>query len=254
MNQALAHYLAQIDQVRTMAKITVGVDTQWPGLESLDTTYRKVLTEEPANMDEAQDLLAPLRSPESGSDRPRPPINGARRRKSTLGSTPLPPLYSFGFKPWPRRTSLDPSGTTQVDPIRKVELTLDYAHDQRQEMVTRRNQATRQLQNMIGEIDAMVKQKDAVRTWTKSALDQGNSRAKMGRVKDRVYDTLVRSVLSPLFRGVFGVFWLARWAWALKNPASRTNAQSPLSSNPMGVCFFCASLIGLVAFFYYLGE
>jgi len=264
VNDNMRHFLAQIDQVRTVAKVSAEVDMVWPNIEMLQKSYFRR-----SSVDDYGDGQDRTTSP-NGNDRSimmnvrtNPP-----KRKGTL-SNPLPSLFNYGIKPWPRRSSLDPSGSTRVDPIRRLELTVGNVRGQRETLIRRRGETTRELQSMIGRIDALIRQKDAVRTWTKAALEQnrslqhtvdtllrqirGDSRARMGRVKDRIYDTLVRRLLSPLFRGVFGVFYMGRWVWSLRSPHSRGERYRGLRNAPWGVWGFGAVMVGLVAFFYYIG-
>jgi len=283
VDENMRHFLSQIDQLQYVAKISAEVDTVWPDLERLQTAYNHRSRGEIAGDDE--DTVAPLRASRDGSigldkgpdkrlanglpngnARPRAP-----RRKTTF-SNPLPPIYNFGIKPWPRRSSLDPTGTNRVNPVRRMELTLEHARSQGEDMLRRRGDTTRELQSMIGRIDALIRQKDAVRSWTKAALEEnrflqytvdslhrqirGDSRARMGRLKDRIYDTLVRQILSPLFRGIFGVFHVGRWVWSLRSSSSRQRYGSGvrgLKNMPWGVWGFGAVVVGLVAVFWYIG-
>lgn len=245
IDDSFRHYLAQIEQVRTVAKVSADVETVWPDVDTLKRSFSV-----------------------EGGESTGEFVRNTPRRKSTL-STPLPSLFNFGIKPWPRRATLESDGITRVDPVRRVELTIDRARSQRETMGRRRVGVTRELQSMIGRIDALIRQKDAVRSWTKAASEQnrslqhavdtlhrqirGDSRARMGRMKDRVYDTLVRRLLSPLFRGVFGVFYMGRWVWGLRSPHGRVESVRGLRGAPWRVWGSGAVIVGLVAFFYFIG-
>ena len=272
IDDSMRHYLSQIDQMRTVAKVSAEVDTVWPELERLQAAYLHRRSAD--GLGENQDVLSGLRGPRDDSPAlDRRSVTGTIRsqpkRKGTL-STPLPPLYNSGINPWPRRSSIDSTGTSRVNPIHRVELTLNHARSQGEDMFRRGGETTRELQSMIGRIDALIRQKDAVRSWTKAALEQnrslqhavdslhrkirGDSRARMGRLKDRIYDTLVRRLLSPLFRGVFGVFYIGRWIWSLRSSNSRQqHGVRGLKDAPWGVWGFATVIVALVGFFYYFG-
>jgi len=271
-DDSMRHYFAQVNQVQRVAKVSAQVDLVWPDLQGLQHTYAPYSKSD--GQGEDKDNLAPLRGPRSNplSER-RQSMNGNARpnpskRKATM-QIALPQIIGFGMTPWPRRSSLDPTGTSRVDPIRRLELTLDHARSQGDDMLRRRAETTRELQSMIGRIDALIRQKDAVRSWTKAALEQnrslqlavdslnrqirGDSRARMGRMKDRIYDTLVRQLLSPLFRGIFGVFYIGRWVWGLRSSRTRQESVRGLKGAPWGVWGFAALIVGLGLFFYYIG-
>lgn len=78
------------------------------------------------------------------------------------------------IKPWSRRTALDPTGTMRIDPIKRVEVTLDHARSRHLAMLRARQTTTAALHEIILQVDARIKQKDEVRLWTKAALERAS--------------------------------------------------------------------------------
>ncbi|KAL7425047.1 hypothetical protein Q5752_000735 [Cryptotrichosporon argae] len=206
------HYVKQITQVEKLFKVSADVALDFAGLDALRPARTQYPTED-------GDALSPLRSPNaSGSDAAarRPAPRRPARRPSALTAN-LPSL-AFAFMPFPRRTSIDPATMARVDPISRAELAIAHARDKMRDQAARRKDATRQLQSMIGQIDALIKQKDVVRAWSKTALDHihalneqleglrreinSSSRARMGRLLDSFYDGSARA-LSPFVRSLF---------------------------------------------------
>ena len=271
VEDSIRHYLSQIDQIQNVARLSAEVEMSWPNLGQLQREY--IMPSLPGEEGEDEDNSASQSGPHdnaNGSDWHAKVTNGRSnlKRKTTL-STALPSLFSFGMKPWPRRSSLDPAGTSRVDPIRRVELTVDHVKSQEVDMTVRRGRTLRDMQSMIGRIDALIRQKDAVRNWTKTALEQnrslqhavdslhrqirGDSRARMGRLKDRIYDTTIRRLFSPLFRGFFGIIYLGRWTWSLRSAVTRREAVRGLRGAPWGVWGFGTVVLGVALLFYYIG-
>jgi hypothetical protein len=193
-DESMRHYFSQIDQFTAVAKITCGVDMRWQDVEPLRKAYssRRIsgsfgddhrdhrvvsgdLHDSPGSDANAQRRVSPRLSPRqtvspvlgaagTGAPMPKPP-----KRKSTIAST-MPSLFHLNLTPWPRRSYLDPSGTTRVDPIRMAELTLEDVRRRAGEVGTLRRGARESLQGMIAEVDGLIRQKDQVRAWTKNAL------------------------------------------------------------------------------------
>ena len=278
----MRHYLAQVDQLAMVAKHTAEVDVNFPNLDILRKSYDRKSGANLASSSqrfggEAADIVGPLRhalayeSPsDANSRRSNSRSNSMNRRRSSVG--PLPALLSFGVKPWPRRTSLDPKGTTRVDPIRRVELSIAHLRDEHQSLLTRRDDTLLELQSMLGRIDACIKQKDAVRSWTKTALEsnrtlrvtvdmlhaqiRGNWGAKMRRYKDKLYDATARQIISPVIKVSFQVYSTVRWTWSRRSVEARTQFRSSRRDGSERVPWLCYLLfvsIFVFALLWYLG-
>lgn len=244
VDDRVRHYLAQIDQLALVSKSTAEVDVHFPNLAPIRHLYSKK-ADPKATHGEAADILAPLRQSmahdsASGSDTRRMVSRQnssvtASRKKASLG--PLPQIYALGVKPWPRRTALSPNGSEWVNPIRRVELTLEHAHQQHVRLQTRRDEALSALQRMITAIDAMIKQKDAVRHWTKAVLEStrslrntadgikadlnGDLTRRLKRLSDTSLDRLVRSFVGPLLQLALGGVGWSRWVVSRRNEEAR---------------------------------
>ena len=271
VEDSIRHYLLQIDDIRNVARLSAEVEMSWSNLGQLQREYiMPSQSDEEGGLEELSRPQGERVDSPNGSDWHAKAINGSGnlKRKSTF-SKPPPSLFSLGMRPWPRRSSLDPSSTSRANPIRRVELTVDYVKTQEADMTLGRGRTLRDMQSMIGRIDALIRQKDAVRNWTKTALEQnrslqhtvdslhrqirGDSRARMGRLKDRIYDTTIRRLFSPLFRGFFGIFYLGRWIWSLRSAVSRREAVRGLRGAPWGVWGFGTVVLGVALLFYYIG-
>lgn len=125
LDDAMRHYLAQVDQIQLVTRTSAEVDLEFPSLGRLRSV-----------------------------------------------GPPSTAVHAFGLKPWSRRTALDPSGAMRIDPIRRVELTLEHARARHLDMLRARETATDALHDMIQEVDSRIKQKDEVRDWTKAALER----------------------------------------------------------------------------------
>lgn len=233
------HYFAQIDQLTSVLKTTAEVDVTFANLGPIRMAYARKPDSKSLRVGEQADVLGPLRSPHDSGSGTESRRSGSRqnsvaaaRRKASLGPAHLPPILAMGMKPWPRRTSLDPDGTARVNPMRRVELTINYARNYHSTILRRRDETLVQLRSMISTIDSLIKQKDALRSWTKAALEsnrnlrntrdsliadlKGNTSLRMGRFRDALIDGGVRTILGPLAQ-VFLFFsmwfkWFIPWS------------------------------------------
>ncbi|ORY34806.1 hypothetical protein BCR39DRAFT_556311 [Naematelia encephala] len=240
LDETMSHFLAQADHLALAAKVTAEAESTWPNLDSIRAVYRSDVFQEPHDI--------------------------GQRRKSLI-----PRLQDFSVKPWPRRTSLDPSGTRQVNPITRVELTIEHAKSRRSDMNRYRAETTRDLQRMIRQIDGLMRQKDAVRAWAKTArerhrnlqlsVDQlqrqlrGNTHVRWGRMTDTLLDTVWRRIASPIFKSFFGVFYVGKWFWSLRHPSTRVGTR-PNERGPemWGWWSILVGLGSIIAFFWWLGA
>lgn len=229
VTMAVPHYLGQIDQLAGLAQTSAEVEVVFPGLDQV----RQLYVRPSPSKDEASDVLGPLRDTSgaesaSGSEmrRPQSKQSTSRSGPKRRASKDLPTLYAFGQKPWPRRTSLAPDGTTSVNPIKRLEMAIGHAQSQFQLMYTQRSETADGLSGMIRQIDQFIKQKDAVRSWTKDVLEsnrqlrqtidalnnklQGDWDARRARASDWFVDQFLRLVVRPIFRVMSVGLWMRR--------------------------------------------
>jgi hypothetical protein len=271
--QNVRHYLAQIDQLSAVSKITAEVDIDFPNLSPLRSFHAKRL-ELKAARGEAE-ILSPVKrssvyesASETGSRRPsRRNSLVLPKRKLSIGT--LPPLLSLGIQPWPRRTSLDPTGKHKVNPIRRAELTINHAKTQHAALTSRRDEALSSLQRMIASIDSLIKQKDAVRSWTKAALDtsrslrstrdtlqaelDGNTSARLARVYDAIFDRSARMVIWPMINLLFSTVGWSRWFVSRRSEAARRNFRRHSGGNVGVCCWLVFLIVGVAAGLAWLG-
>jgi len=279
VDENIRHYFAQIDQLTSVARISAEVDMHFPNIAPIRLAYAK-RPEPKASRGEAADVLGPLRAYDSasGSETRR---TGSRqgsitlpgsKRKGSLG--PLPPLYSHGIKPWPRRLSLAPDGMQRVDPIRRTELTLALAQKQQDVLRSRIDAALKTLQGMLATIDGLMKQKDAVRAWTKVALEHnrtmrntvdglkadlaGGTKARFDRMTDLAIDRGTRMVVGPLLQLLLNGMRSSRWAFSWRNEHSRRSFQRERERGGTKSVLTCWAVLGVIvlawALLYRYGE
>ena len=257
-SESVKHYLAQIDQLTSVAKITAEVDMHFPNLVHIRLANAKK-TETKASRGEAADVLGPLRNvyesgSDSGSRRPSRQ-NSLAKRKSTL------PLLSVGIKPWPRRMSLDPDGVRRVDPITRTGLTIEYGRNHLKILMARRDDALGELQKMLTSLDSLVKQKDAVRSWTKSALErnrnlksardalhaeiEGNTSARLARIYDTVIDRAARLVAWPFMNLILSFTGWMRWAASRRSQDARRNYKRSSGGRVGSCCWLVVLVVGV---------
>ena len=217
----------------------------------------------------SKDVLSPLTGPHEARHRSS---SMARRRTSTSNSH-QPSMFAFGINPFPRRTATDLASSNRLEPLSRVNLTITQARDARAGMLADRAEVVEGLQSMIHRIDALMKQKDAVRQWTKLALESnrilratmdslnaevvGNNRARMRRLRDQMIDLSLRQGVGQLFKIVYRVWYLVMWFVSWRTPSARRNLredQKGWRGVPWGTT--CAILLGVlvVVVFYRLGE
>lgn len=252
MDFSLAHYIHQLDQVKTVFATAADVNIEFDGLDALRGHGRK--PNAPREDDESADSVAPLRhdSDRGGfsaggnfSDGRFSPIgNGVlAQRKSRKPQPTMPPValpsFAFGLQAWPKRSTLDPTLGVPVDPIRRVELSCEKARQTTRDMAKEREETTKHLQGMVSTVNQLIYQKDEVRRWTKGVLDEiatlkeerntvllkikGGLRPRMWRATDDATDLAARTIMSLFsyaIRVLRGVNWVrsvdAGWlAWAL---------------------------------------
>lgn len=279
MDENIRHYFAQIDQLSSVAKVSGEVDMQFANIAPIRNAYAKK-PETRASRGEAADVLGPLRAYDSasGSEARR---SGSRQNSLTLPGTkrkgslgPLPQLYSHGIKPWPRRFSLAPDGSHRVDPIRRTELTLAQAQTQQDVLRSRIDAALKTLQGMLGTIDGLMKQKDAVRAWTKTALEHnrtmrntvdglkadlaGGTKARFDRLTDLAIDRGARMFVGPLLQIVLNGMRSSRWAFSWRNEHSRRSFQRERERGGTRSVVMCWTVLGIIglawAILYRYGE
>lgn len=252
VNDAMTHYINQAERLREGTRNVAGVETTWPQLESLRAVYvrRRTISE---GYGESQDVLSPLRDSESAD---RSTLRQRPRRKNTL-STALPALYQPStVNTWTR------SSHSAFD---RLESAIETAAYIQRQMVQERHRALATLHGYINQIDALNRQRDNVRAWTKEVLEKNRnlvsrleslrrqargSRARMGRFKDRLYDGAARSVAAPLVRSFFGIFVAVQYI--LLRPFT-SGLRSPFVRYPIGSTVVMSGLVCLLAYFYYIG-
>ncbi|ORX37782.1 hypothetical protein BD324DRAFT_680664 [Kockovaella imperatae] len=157
-------------------------------------------------------------------------------------------------------------------PVARVEAALARGREAHSAFLHQRAETARQLQSMITRIDAMMKQKDAVRSWTKAALESnrvlranmeslnaqvvGNSRARMRRVRDRLIDFGVRQGLGQIFKLCYKLWEALIWTASWRTPTARKNLrqdQKGWKGVPYGT-FIGVAVIGMIILFYHVGE
>ncbi|WWD20266.1 hypothetical protein CI109_104742 [Kwoniella shandongensis] len=209
VDESIRQYVAQIDFLQEEAKIGAEVEVEFPHMAVLRTRYtgrRRSYDDEAVEaIDEHRDKLPPLRhfsAHESGSDwappprrstslltpvsGPRPrartqsqsrsPASATRRRMSTSNAkSPFEPQFTLHMRHRPRRTYLDPSGTSRVNPLRQAELVIAYGRDRQRDLVADRESTKHELERMIVKIENLIKAKENVRHWARDKLQKTTS-------------------------------------------------------------------------------
>lgn len=122
-------------------------------------------------------------------------------------------------------------------PYARLRSVMAEAEAQSVTLLQSRGEALKRLQGMMGVIDAFIKQKDSVRVWTKTALDsnrttritvemlnaelKGDRTARIGRIKDKVYDKFARSGVWPIFKFTFFLIHNVRWVLSYRSKEAR---------------------------------
>jgi hypothetical protein len=197
MENALTHFLSQLDGVSGVFRTGADVEVRFEGLENLSRPERR------ASDDETADQLSPLAVESDAyfsdrnkwgsplSPRPRP----MRRQSSTALSSALPP-FAYGMQAWPKRSTLDPILGVMVNPFRRVELSCQKAEATVRDMEEERASATRKIQEMVATVAGYIAQKNAVLSWAKLANDKiVEAKRQRGAKSQQVRGGLLDSVL-----------------------------------------------------------
>lgn len=233
---------------------------KWPDVEGLRRSY-------------APKSASTARRPSdnrNGSAAESEPSRKTPKRQASMDGLGL---YNMGMKPWSRRSTLDPSGTQRVDPIRQTELTIEYARQRQLEMTDLRNNAANEAVAMVDSMRSLISQKDVVRQWAKTALEsnrslqmkvdrlnrqlRGNQSAIWGRRRDWLLDWSWRSFLSPLIKSILGAIYVVRWVWSLQHPRTRMGT-GPNERGPSPWGFWSLGLfwlgVGLSVYYLFVGR
>lgn len=228
MDYTVAHFTDQLDQVQAVFRHTADIDVSFPGLSALKKPPTRSASKDE---DETADSLGPLVAESdkgyfsavgSGSNRPRPQRKPAAAPQVTL------PSFGLGVL-GPRRSVLDPITGTNVDPIGRLQLTLDRGRDVKSGFAKGRADAAQQLRDINTTIDSLIKQKESVRSWIKHLLPRigklkeeraniavkikGGVNARMWRSSDIAVDLFVRwamGLVSYFIRIARGINWVRR--------------------------------------------
>lgn len=190
MDAAISHFLIQLDQVRSVFRTAADVDVKFENLDALGRPERRDTDDEEA------DDLGPLRDGGEYSDRSKwVAPRGKPRRQTPLSTSPNLPSFAHGLSAWPKRSTLDPTLGVALDPFRCVELSCEKARATVRDMDDKRAAATRQMQDMVGGVNALIAQKDAVRAWAKAANERivalkATKANKAGKVHGGLFATL----------------------------------------------------------------
>ncbi|EIW71562.1 hypothetical protein TREMEDRAFT_60485 [Tremella mesenterica DSM 1558] len=261
INESMRHYLSQAERLKQGLSSSAGIETHWPSLSPLFKQYMKHPRVPSEGYGESQDVLSPLRDSDLDRKVGRSTSRTRSRRRTT--NAPLPALFEPTSGPW--SLSISPSVNSFQNPFDRLQTSLDSVKGIQSQMMSDRQNTTSVLQDLNSEIEALIKQKDAVRAWTKSVLEKNRSlqstletlrrtsrgsRARMGRMKDRIYDATARGVAAPLVRSTFGLFVAVQYI--VLRPFVST-LESPFRRYPRGSLVVISGLMGLLAYFYYIG-
>ncbi|GMK55100.1 hypothetical protein CspeluHIS016_0201560 [Cutaneotrichosporon spelunceum] len=231
MDNAIAHFVSQLDVVSGVFHTAADVDVRFDGLEELSRS------ECGASDDEAADKLGPLavESDVNLSDRnmwlsPRSPLRRHMRRGPSTAAAHGLPSFAYGLQAWPKRSMLDPILGVPVNPFHRVELSCQKAEATLRDMEEKRASTTRQIQDKVATINGFIAQKDAVLHWVKHAnknIDNAKAqrRAKSQQVGGGLLDTvlvlpgfdMVSDLLVRVFLTLLSYFLRLQrlWTWAL---------------------------------------
>ena len=234
----IRQYIVLSDQISDIAQVSFGIKASFPELPQLKTTYVKANTP-------AMHAVSTM----------------GHGRRSSMQS-----IFAYGINPFPRRL-----GGDRAKPVQRVEQALVAARDAQLAMHAERRDTETQLRGMITRIDALMKQKDAVRAWTKSALESnrilrlnmeslnaevvGNNRARMLRWRDRMIDFGLRQGVGQLFKLVYRLWYVVIWSASWRTRTARQNLrddQKGWRGVPWGTSMFIVGL-GAILLFYHLG-
>jgi hypothetical protein len=123
-----------------------------------------------------------------------------------------------------RRLIVDPSLGVAFDPIQRVELGCERAREAMVDMSIAREESRRKLGAMVQSINMLIAQKDRVRVWARSTLEEaerlkeerdtirlrirGGIRPRLARLADESIDMAARGVLG-LMSGGFRLYRMA---------------------------------------------
>jgi hypothetical protein len=236
IDDGVRQYLDQIQQIKNTSQVSAQVESTWPGLDALQREFwryqsRKDVQDETRG--EAVDILSPLRQYDSpsGSESRKPsrqvslPNNRPRgTRPPTLAMRPFVPIAT---DPWPRRTMLNPDGTSRVDPVTFIDLTLDQARTAYDTLSTALKSTLLQLRSMVEHIEKMIEQKNKVLEYMKATNNRRDELSKeklhleqeirgdlaemLARYQDSLSNGAVKQILSPAFIGTFKLMQLFGW-------------------------------------------
>jgi hypothetical protein len=234
MNKLITHFIATTDQAQATFKNAADVSIKFENIDHLRPTAK--ITPLAAD-DESADSVAPLRGEESDrggfsagggfSDRggSRSAVATRARRRSSLGlaTAPLPSL-NYVYAAGSRRLIVDPSLGVAFDPIQRVELGCERAREAMVDMSIAREESRRKLGAMVQSINMLIAQKDRVRVWARSTLEEaerlkeerdtirlrirGGIRPRLARLADESIDMAARGVLG-LMSGGFRLYRMA---------------------------------------------
>jgi hypothetical protein len=209
LDQSMRHYLAQIEQITSVVKVTHEIDIEWPNLDSVRQAYESTWlygTHGHGKTFGEPDALIPI-SPTASAPRshsmslvasqplPRSTLpshssahtspgmglstsmtkSQSQSRPSRRKSIIVVPSYNtqalYGaVTVRPRRKVL--IGGKRVDLIQALELGIQGAHERYQRVLGARVETAAVLGRMIEEIKAITAQKDQVAAWLKRVLEE----------------------------------------------------------------------------------
>ncbi|BEJ12394.1 hypothetical protein CspHIS471_0208540 [Cutaneotrichosporon sp. HIS471] len=231
MDNAITHFLGQLDDVSGVFSTAADVDVRFEGLEDLSRSECR------ASDDETADQLSPLavESDMNVSDRnrwvsPRSPIRTHLRPGPSTAASQGLPSFAYGLQAWPKRSTLDPTLGVLINPFRRVELSCQKAETTLHDMEEKRASATRQIQEKVATINGFITQKDAVLNWVKDANKKIEEAYRQRRNKSQLVSgglletvlvlpgfDMVTDFLARAFLTVLSYFIRLQrlWAWAL---------------------------------------
>ncbi|BEJ05039.1 hypothetical protein CcaverHIS641_0208560 [Cutaneotrichosporon cavernicola] len=231
MDNAITHFLGQLDDVSGVFRTAADVDVRFEGLEDLSRPECR------ASDDETADQLSPLavESDMNVSDRnrwvsPRSPIRRHLRPGPSTAASQGLPSFAYGLQAWPKRSTLDPTLGVLINPFRRVELSCQKAETTLHDMEEQRVSATRQIQEKDATINGFIAQKDAVLNWVKDANAKIDEAYRQRRNKSQLVSSgfletvlvlpgfdMVTDFLARAFLIVLSYFIRLQrlWAWAL---------------------------------------
>jgi hypothetical protein len=153
-DQSMIQFVRDVAQIQAISKISAEIEVDFPNFAGLHERY----SDRPRHgqeYDHSGQSTPTWRSP--SSSRPA-------SRRGTMVLSSIPPMFSFGAKPWPRRAVLDHEGN-RIDPIRQVELALDEARDVEIGLDDDKQDALVKLGVLRDRMDGMFKQHNFAKDW-----------------------------------------------------------------------------------------